>query len=858
MFALTSIVLLASSSALLVGAQVSPQRHLRQAFSTPLGSQDQLTCQATSHEEADRNLQQNYYNKRNETSCAERSDASFAARRPNEFNIDSTNWRWLYLDEMLPPNYEILVKERSIDERLANVLYTVGTDRVSNGDAFKFNSGDKEQDEENERLAAGPEVDDEKCGVHLRQLLGDIEELSAMLDYSRTNKSYESFDLEERHVRLARLLDSFGHYESGYLSGRLFSMGSYKQCIKTKLMLEPKRPEELTGSRFCWARLSFEKHLNPILKARQKSAFDLQSNVISTGICIPETCHTKSFSKHRQLFQKLVDGQFKLPKSVYVNENLELESIFCVVDERSQLSIPFNGKLLLGLIATCIGLAVFVTFNREKVESIKNKSIRLSLECLDLKTNWNWFVGSNEMSRTSRIDLDAVNPIKWFGCTFVVFGHSIITRATLSIDYLEGLQSAEESSIGLVLLGTNVVDTFFVLSGILMAYLVLKKSGQQQKQAKLETSEQQEENKLPLCENGLTSRKAIGILRFAAKFFKAVMKVMLTRYLRLVPLFALAFWFKKSVFMYIGSGPFWDYGFNRETAHGACKQESWLTPFTYNSALQPLTKQCLLQSWSVSSDIYFTLIFAPILVIMTKFPKFAATLSTILCVASTWGMAKAVLNIDPVDGDQVRDLRIFGMSMLVNKFSYIYTTPHFRMASFAIGALAGYALHKYEVEKSLEEGWPAWFKGGATRVAFFTLFLAIYVFAGFGLRIRNYMRPNHRHLFLFFMTGFKILWCLSQAVIFLRMMTDWKDTATVKIFSNRFWSAMAKVSYLMLMFHYDLLTFNASEQQTYVTNDWSHIFTSFASVYMMCFPLAVLGAVLFERPKDRLIKIHLF
>lgn len=760
-------------------------------------------------------------------------------------------WRYKYIDEQTD-KFDLLIQDESIDERLANVIHTATSNRIVILDTFKFHSGDRRQDEANKQLVAGPHVDDELCGKHLGQMVGLVDELSRKLARKRQDRN-SSLQLEEKHIRLARVLDSFGRYESGHLIGRTHSSGSFDQCTGSELILANTR----VGARFCWARLNLNKHLNVALRMRKLNEFEAQEQLIFTGICIPNSCHSKSFEKNAKLFQQLVDSQFKLPANIYIDENLELESIYCTIDENSSYGIPLNGKLFIILMVSWLLLTIYATKSLSSPSSanyLKQHKLEPFLKCLDIKENWQDFIcDTNEPDRRDKINLDVLNPVKVLGCAFVVLGHSLIFQIAPTMDSIRSYRSLENDPVLLLnMVGTVVVDTFFVVTGTLLTYITMAKANEQKRPKS--NGQTPDSTKLANAEFEYFQQKTAKT-SLIGTFFKQWFRFVLTRYLRLVPLFFLVFWFKKSVFIYMFSGlPFWDDGFNKDTEIGSCKRESWLTPFTAMSAFLPLAKQCLPQSWSISSDLFFSLTIGPIILIMTKKPKLAFILTILICSSSlSWGQ-RAFNQSDPVLINELKEIRGHGFTFMFGSLSHLYTYPHFRFCSVMVGVVCGYLLFKYNQSDDLKD-WPQWLKGPATKLAFLVL-LATFVVATQVPDLKQLLNPYHRKLVVHMITTLRLIWSLSNGVLFLRMATDWKQNYLMQMASARFWRSFVKLNFVILLIHLDYLMLELGTQMTTSIFTKFKVISTFGATYLFCVLTGIVVHVLIENPIDKLIKRH--
>uniref|UniRef100_A0A6G1SJQ8 Nose resistant-to-fluoxetine protein N-terminal domain-containing protein n=1 Tax=Aceria tosichella TaxID=561515 RepID=A0A6G1SJQ8_9ACAR len=852
-----------------------------------------------------------------------------------ECRREPTSWRYHYIDEA----GQVLIRERSIDERSANVLYLVRSVKAISLDIFSYDWEDPHKDEINRNRVVGPKYNDDLCGKQLSQmqaLADDLTERAAQLRAANSSASSapNSIELTDQHISLAKILDSFGRYESGRLFGKIYSAGSYYQCIWNKLILSP---EEKIGMRFCWAHLSYEKHLAESLRTRRRSKYEHPTNVLYSGICLPESCHSKSYDRHKEAIQRLIDSQFTMPLSTYVDEHLDLSSLYCLVDEESEFRVPLAGKCLLAFIAGWCLLTLLVTvWNAtigKKTSSVWREERRISfektgkransvsiLEGLDLLESWKDFITHySSFSRSRAVQLDAIDFFKVFGCAFVVFGHTMAVFGGFAMDEIRVAKFIEgDTMLCLILAGTLVVDTFFVISGILWAYFALKRlNGRSSEQlpdsghlqtnlsamkqtidlSRTDSNSKEEERKsfspVTIVETATspTDRGKVTIVEIESWY--TTIKVFCFRwvtytgfrYLRIVPLYVLVHWFKKYVYIYAGSGPYWDHGFNYKSMNGACHKESPLVPFTFLAAYLPISRQCTLQSWSIANDLFFAILAPPVILLINKRPKIAACLSIISCMGS-YGFALEKISTMPTYVDEeMRELRSVGFYRFFDDLSLLYTAPHFRVFNFLAGIWGGYALFykqaKIEKRQALEQRnndipdqisvelsprvndnkvvserieWPNWFRGPATWMAFSYMFT---VFLCFGMNetFKQNSFGLYRLVYPQFVTSMRVSWALANVVIFLRMMTDWKDKLVMRWSASKFWQVFSKLNYAILLIHLDLLLYTITGATSLPTSftKWS-FFSLGAGIFMLSVPLAMLVYVVFENPIDKLIR----
>lgn len=442
---------------------------------------------------------------------------------------DNDNWRFKYIDELHPNGFEYLIRDKSFEQRVADMIDLTNTNRPTDVNIFAIDSGDTQLDEQQLLLAADNENNDQLCSQHLDEILLQINEMSKLTK----NQQKPS----EKHVRLARVLDSFAHYEGGLFAGRDFFIGSYYQCISSNLLLNSiptdsddakpvvvvDKPASLIKTRYCMAKLDLEDHLSPSLKTRHREEHEHKPKIYA-GICLPSTCHTRNFMmmQHGRLntnkarVQTIVDSQFKLPEFMFREQNLSLHSVFCLIDSDSKLNeLSLAAKIFIVLIITWLLLIGVATYKLNVnpawcenedffVHHFKCKQwFNVALKSLSLNESWNDFMENNRTitcndagndqnrlhtnsTSSSTINLNTINPIKALACAVVIFGHSLVMTIMSSTDLIATNKQVEQDPwMFLFLMSTLVVDTIFVITGILLSYLTLIRLDKMKKSSKI-------------------------------------------------------------------------------------------------------------------------------------------------------------------------------------------------------------------------------------------------------------------------------------------------------------------------------------------------------------------------------------
>lgn len=742
-------------------------------------------------------------------------------------------WRWNYVEENVP-GYKILVREDSLDARMVNTIYTANSIRQVNTDWHKVNQIDQETNLQYSREAAGLQVNEPICRQELSKMLYLIEELA---NITNTKRNGRLAVLEERHVRLARVLDSFGRYQGGGLLGLNYHFGHVDQCTSTDLELGLDLHSNTSATRYCVAKLSIDRNLDPDLASRKRTEFEPQPMIV-VGICIPMSCHMISFPRNKQLIQRLVDSQFQLPRDLFVQTNPEIESIYCSPDSDSQLArISLSGQLYLAFVIIWMLTLVFITLKLHLCYKNKRFSpngygiiwfFNHAQESLNIKESVKDLVNTATRHSTSKVRLEPLDMLKVISCGSVVLVHTLVMFATLDSNPLQTANHLELKPLKFVLLlGLYATDCFFIITGIVVTFTSLKK---------------------------LNRRWKIKTNRGLSASLKEILYILMTRYLRLVPVYMFVFLGVKSLFTGLSSGPLWDDGLNIDTEFGACRHESWSTPLTGMSSQLSLFKQCLPQAWSVGLDILFTFIMSPLIVLIARKPLFGSLLSACLAMVSLLSVFIATTQIHPSTLKVLSEMKFYGLVGRFEALNFIYTGIIYRAYAFLIGIITGLILYHYAETGKIRD-WPGWFKGLATKLSLlFIVAIKILPFAYAAFRTKESSLPGPMELLLFMAVIDRLLWCLSNAVIMLRLMTDWKEGFLARHSSNKFWSIMVKLNYCILLTHMHVLVLDVASASSRVTFSKTALISSFVAIYMKSVVAAIFLFVLVENPIQKVVK----
>lgn len=742
-------------------------------------------------------------------------------------------WRWNYLEEFVP-GFRVLVKDESLDARMANIIYTVNSGRAINVATRTIDLSDEDTNREYERLSAGSQVDDKLCGEQLSRMIALLDDLRNVTKSKQISNQKDQ--LQEQYIRLARVLDSYGRYSGLGLIGEFRFLGHHDLCTSSHLLLNPDKPAELTKTRYCTAQLDLKSNLDRSLSLRNKADIEMDTS-IAVGLCLPASCHMVNSRLYMHLINQLLLSQFKLPQDLFVQTNPEVESIYCSPDADSELGLlPVSGRLFLVLLIVWFTLLMIATISRSLARGKHHNSsipwlFKHVQESLDIRESLNDLATAGKRPMNSNVKMETFDCIKVLTCSLVVFGHTFIVNIAASTNILNAYKQLEQDpQVYAIILGSSVTDTFFVITGIVVTYSTLKKLDNSWKYVK-------EAKSLTL--------------------FKKMIYIILSRYLRLVPPYVFIYWLIKVFFSRLHSSEIWDDGLNIKTMVGACRQESWLTPFLGSATFKSLSRQCIAQAWSAASDMLFSFVLAPLIVLLHYKPPLALAMAVILSIYGTSSMYFATLNIDPVTSIALSDFKIHALVGQFQTLGLLYTDIRFRVASILIGGWAGYGLYHY-AETGKIKAWPNWFTGAATKVSATAILTAQLLpcllpllrednpdvqTSGYSMKVFASINAIGR-----------LIWALSNAVILVRFVTDWKDGLLCQHFSSRFWTHLVKLNYCILLLHVHVQIFEVSISLAMRPFTRYSMHSLWLSSYFTCMLLAVPFYVLIENPILKLLR----
>ena len=447
-----------------------------------------------------------------------------------------------------------------------------------------------------------------------------------------------------------KALDSFGKVGAGYFQGNAYALGSYDGC------------HSLPTMQYCLSELE---------------VFDSQQQrnlALLHGSCLPQTCSQEDI----RLAVNLTSSKLNLLVNV--------GDVSCEGESKAH----YNAGSIIILIVWCV-FAVIVSVatagqfvyrkmtkyqpTAKDAETAKplsklerkrcslSETIRKYLFCFSLyKTVSQIFAIKHQPSSA----ITCLHGLRVISMCWIILGHLSLFAYFFSENPSYISNSASHISYRGITESELAVDSFFLMSGLLVTYHTLRK---------------------------MENRK--GKFKFPAFLYY------IHRFLRLTPVYAFilfSYWF---LTVHLADGPVWQKTIG-ENSHfyNSCKQY-WWTNFLYINNIYPRKHLdiCMPWSWYLTSDMQFYVIAPLIIVPLSLNYKVGLTLIGILLTANVVIIGSIAggygLSANSAKFEELT-LALQDRENYHNLTDDIYTKPWTRIGPYLIGILIGYFLHKQQ------------------------------------------------------------------------------------------------------------------------------------------------------------------
>ena len=402
---------------------------------------------------------------------------------------------------------------------------------------------------------------------------------------------------------------------------------------------------------------------------------------IRYGMCVPVSCDSEDFQYFINQSNAFI---------LQYEQTFFLEGDFSQVVETKSRTTPLTTGAIIMITVCCIflALAIFGTVADVGVKILKEFSKKLNGSSINRNPaieSYPLLGQPRHVAHRGGIFFEMFNPLEFITAFSVFKNVGMILSTKQPPTAITSLNGIRVISMGWVILGhtflwcygitsnplyvvTNVasrfsaqpivngyfsVDSFFFLSGTLVAYLTLREM-------------ERKKGRFP------------------------VITYYIHRYLRLTMVYAFVLFFWWTLTVYLGSGPEWYLLAGKGSANYEACNKYWWTNILYINNFYPwkLGDECMGWTWYLANDMQF-FILAPLVLIPLyfSFPIGLAIAAIMLCATlatngAIAGTQKFLANTDLPDPSNV------------NQSDDIYVKPYCRAAPYLVGIVLGFILFK--------------------------------------------------------------------------------------------------------------------------------------------------------------------
>ena len=400
--------------------------------------------------------------------------------------------------------------------------------------------------------------------------------------------------------------------------------------------------------------------------------------------------------------------------------------------------------------------------------------------------------------------LSCVNGIRVISINWVILGHTLLILTKVGDNLAAYSQEAlSRWSFQAIINATFSVDTFFVLSGLLVTYLTL-------------------------CE----LKRSAGKLNWFLFYFH--------RYIRLTPVYMICLGIWVTMLPYLFDGPLFPQKHGFEKDH--CKDSWWGNLLYVQNLVKFKPIYCFQWAWYLAVDMQFFVISPLIIIPLYRKPYlgyFIAALFLLMTTVTPFVLTET--RYYPAAG------KIKGHPKSLGDQNYdLYISPYCRMGPYLAGMMCGYALYRLNgrrvrIHRALVTlGWLT-----AAAIAITTLYGLKDYFNGAKINL---------HVSAVYNALSRTAWGMSVAWVIFSCCTGHGGFVNT-LLSWRGWVPLSRLTYVVYLLHIIVLgAWGTTARTPFYINDMTIVLLYLATL-VATYALALLFSLLFESPVMALEKI---
>ncbi|KAK7866349.1 hypothetical protein R5R35_003276 [Gryllus longicercus] len=594
-------------------------------------------------------------------------------------------------------------------------------------------------------------------------------------------------------VWAVKMFDSSTKIPDGLLYGNLVHMGNFDECLSVRKG-DSGGPEDFDGQHCLVAleipsrvelapdpsdELSSAAHAVEgsrifVGKGRQAaSAFSGLS--LQVAWCTPSTCSAEEVGKIANAAASLVGLKASVaPSECHARKQLRALDVFAIC-------------LLVFFIACAAASTAYDVLTQHRVQR------RMIFLAFSVYSNWPKLISIT----SGRDQLASLNGIRTISMGWVVLGHVYLLNVispTLNIagyapDFMKSFERLYITN------ATVSVDSFFMMSGVLLSFLFLKE---------------------------VERTNHFNVVKFYVH-----------RYVRLTPALAIVLLLTVSLLNFMGTGPLWNtvYDYQRE----ACEQ-NWWTNLLYVNNFVHTDKMCLGHTWYLAVDMQLFWLSPLVLLPLWKLPR---------CIALSWSSLLLLVGwAVPFTIVYVKELTpLFaagGLQTLFDTMKYYYWPVYTRYVPWLLGVLLGYILREARKEKPELSRWQILLGWTLSTVLMLAALYGAYPF----------QQPTYVYNgveIAFWLSLFRVMWSLGLGWIIFACDQGYGGIVNT-ILSWSFFQPLSRLCYGVYLLHFPILEIYSGVIQSPIYLADINVIPQFFGMLLMSGLWTIPMVLLFESP----------
>ncbi|CAN8019753.1 unnamed protein product [Ixodes persulcatus] len=454
-----------------------------------------------------------------------------------------------------------------------------------------------------------------------------------------------------------RLITASGILPANLFEGSLSNLGSYEQCLRTKILgregdadlqgqyctLYFRAPELLVNRTMAQFNAIGEMKGRRSFLSWERNPRGFANSDIRLGVCIPSGCSEDDMN----FLANAVLRDYGAKATV---QDCRVETPFAISELQIGILCALGGSVGLVLLATLVELCLICCSKPKDLEP-KREGVPVKIvKCFSLVHNTKNLLNIESSIDCPKRPVRFVYGVKVFMAMWIILGHSYYTANFQTLH--SGFQIMDlYSQVHAQLLGSAfyAISTFFFLSGFVLSYFMRR------------------------TKEDSIMRPFLGIYVFSV----------IRRYLRLtVPAMVVVLCF--FLFPLFIAGP-QDKDLMGQEQKGC--YENWWTIMAQIVNFVPTEKRCMQQYWYISSDMQIYLVAVPLALIFVRSPACGfslALLLSVLCSVAA-GLVTYMKDLKPAVAYTIDDF-----SRNLETAEFVHELPYSNLATYFLGVVSGY------------------------------------------------------------------------------------------------------------------------------------------------------------------------